>query len=76
MMVAMIADLDTAKRVSELLLQITEQLNESTRMVQIACPEAEFSRYRRAVAAIMAEILEVINPLYATHPSLAPPGFE
>jgi len=75
-MVAMIADLDTAKRVSDLLLQITEQLNESTRMVQDTCPEAEFLRYRRAVGAIMAEILEVINPLYSMHPSLAPPGFE
>ena len=45
-------------------------------MVQDNCPEAEFFRYRRAVGAIMAEILEVINPSTLMHPSLEPPDFD
>jgi hypothetical protein len=31
--------------------------------------------YRRAVGKIMGEVLlEVLNPLYAKHPTLKPPG--
>ena len=71
-----IANLDTAKRVSGLMLQLTDQLNESVRLVQETCPEGEFVRYRRAVGTIKGEILEVINPLYAMHPSLKPPDFD
>jgi hypothetical protein len=45
-------------------------------MVQENCPPDEFLKYRRAVAGIMAELLEVLNPLYSIHPALKPPGFE
>ena len=71
-----IANVDTAKRISDLMLQITDQLNESVRTVQETCPESEFVRSRRAVGAIMAEILGVINPLYTMHPSIKPPDFD
>ena len=73
---AVIANLDTAKRVSDLMVQITDQLNESVRVVQETCPEAEFVRYRRAAGAIMGEMLEVMNAIYSVHPSFKPPNFE
>jgi hypothetical protein len=58
------------------MLHITDQLNESVRMVQETCPQAEFVRYRRAVGAIMGEMLEVIKPIYSVHASLKPPDFD
>jgi hypothetical protein len=58
------------------MLRITAELNESVRMAQGNLPPDEFSQYRRSVGAIMAEILEVLNPLYSLHPALKPPGFE
>jgi len=76
MLGSVIADPDTAKRVSELMLRITAELNESVKMAQGNLPPDEFSKYRRSVGAIMAEILEALNPLYAAHPRLKPPGFD
>jgi hypothetical protein len=70
-----IANLDIAKRVSDLMLDITDQLNESVRLVQETCPESELVAHRRAVGGIMAEVLEVLNPLYSIHPPLKPPDF-
>jgi hypothetical protein len=73
----MIGDLDSAKHVSSLMLQIAGQLDESVRVVQGTCSEQEYSRYRQAVGRIMGEVLvEVLNPLYSMHPSLAPCGFK
>ena len=76
MMESVISDLETAKRISELMLRVSDELNESVRMVQENCPADELLKYRRAVGGIMAELLEVLNPLYSIHPALKPPGFE
>ncbi len=73
----MIADQSTAKHISELMLRFSTELDDSVKVVQENCPEDELSKYRRAVGSIMAEILlEVLNPLYSTHPTLTPPGFK
>ena len=41
------------------------------------CSPEEFKSYRLAVAKIMAEmLLEVMDPLYAQHPSIKPPELE
>jgi hypothetical protein len=48
-------------------------LDGSTATVRGRCSSEEFAAYRRAVGRIMGEILlEVLNPLYAEHPSLKP----
>jgi hypothetical protein len=40
-----------------------------------ACPLEESRAYRFAVGNILGEVLvEVLNPLYAKHPTLRPPG--
>jgi hypothetical protein len=71
----MITDPSVAKRVSDLMLEIGDRVNESIAEIRTACPPDEFANYRRAAGAVMAEILlQVLNPLYRDHPSLRPPG--
>jgi hypothetical protein len=71
-----IKNLDTAKQVSELMLDIGARLNQSVFLVQERSSAEEFGLYRRAVGGIMGEILEVLNPLYREHPGLKPDGLD
>lgn len=74
---SMIEDHNIASRISETMLHVTVQLNDSIYPVMEGCSAEEFKRYRRAVGAIMAEILlQVMNPLNARHPDLKPPEME
>jgi hypothetical protein len=62
-----------AGAISGVMLDTGKTLNASLTQVQENCSAAEFERYRRIVARIMGEILvEVMNPIYATHPELKP----
>jgi hypothetical protein len=73
----MITNRDTAKYISDLMLDISERLDDSVAKVNKTCSPEEDSNYRRAVGKIMGRILlEVLNPLYAEHPSLKPEGME
>jgi hypothetical protein len=73
----MITNEAIATQVSEAILQICESLNETVITAQQRCPPDEFKRYRRAVAAVLAEINDqILNPLYSDHPSLEPPAPE
>lgn len=73
----MITNGRTAKQVSDLMLDITAQLNQSVSLVQEQASAEEFASYRLAVARIMGEILlEVLNPLYRKHPGLKPEGLQ
>ena len=68
-----ITNADTAQQVSQLMLDISEQLNQSIFLVQDRVTAEELALYRRAVGRIMGEILlEVLNPLYQEHPELKP----
>jgi hypothetical protein len=59
------------------MIEFQGRLNDSIITVQEKCPSEEFKAYRLAVAKIMAEmLLEVMNPLYAQHPSLKPSELE
>jgi hypothetical protein len=73
----MITSEGIAREISELMLEVSGQLDASIARVQGRCPATEFQAYRSAVGIVMAEILvEVLNPLYTRHPSLRPPGLE
>lgn len=73
----MITNTNTAKRISDLMLDISGQLDESVATVKMTCPPEEFESYRRSVGRILGQVLlDVLNPLYAEHPTLKPPGFE
>ncbi len=73
----MLKDSIIAQQVSDLMIEFGERLNDSIIAVQEQCSPEEFNAYRLAVAKIMAEmLLEVMNPLYAQHPSIKPPELE
>jgi hypothetical protein len=73
----MISDKAIAAKLSELMLDLLRRLDDSVAEVMSTCPPAEFTKYRRAAGAVMGEIvLEVLNPLYSSHPSLKPPEIE
>jgi hypothetical protein len=59
------------------MIEFGGRLNNSIITVKEACPSQEFKAYRLAVGKIMGEmLLEVMNPLYAEHPSLKPQALE
>ena len=73
----MLKDSLIAQQVSDLMIEFGGRLNESIIAVQEQCSPEEFKAYRLAVAKIMAAmLLEVMNPLYAQHPSIKPPELE
>ncbi len=62
-----------AKEISDIILKTCEALNETTIIAQDRCPHEEFRTYRRAVAAVLAEINDqILNPLFSAHPKLEP----
>ncbi|WNG16800.1 hypothetical protein [Cystobacter fuscus] len=64
----------TAKAVSDLMLSIGTQLNESIRLVQTTESEEVFRDYRLRVARLMGFMQDgVMNPLWEEHPHLRPP---
>lgn len=71
----MITNKDTATQISALMLELGAKLDTSVALVQATCEEQEFNRYRRVVGELMGTmLLEVMNPLYQTHPDLKPVG--
>jgi len=69
----MIKDALVAQQISDLMIEFGSRLDISIATVQEKCSSEEFTVYRRAVGRIMGEmLLEVMNPLYAQHPSLKP----
>jgi hypothetical protein len=73
----MISNTNTAKQISNLMLDISMRLEESILKVEQTCPTREFEEYRHSIAHILGRVLlEVLNPLYMQHPSLKPPDFE
>jgi hypothetical protein len=71
----MVDDEKIARQISELMLDCGARLDDSVALVQSKCTPEELRVYRRAVGKVMGEILlEVLNPLYAKHPSLKPQG--
>ena len=73
----MIDNEDVARQVSDLMVEYTHRLNASIALVRDRGSPEEFHVYRKAVAKIMTDmLLEIMNPLYARHPNLMPPGFK
>jgi hypothetical protein len=72
-----ISDPAIANQISSMMLRVCEQLDESVLNAQGVLPDDEFRAYRRAVGAVMGEVLlTVLNPIFSKHPSLKPPGLE
>jgi hypothetical protein len=73
----MIQDATVARQISDLMIEFSIRLDSSIVTVQEKCSADEFKIYRRAVGGILGEmLLGIMNPLYAEHPALKPPGME
>jgi hypothetical protein len=72
----MIKEIEVARQISEMMIEISGRMDRSIVTVKERCSPEEFEIYRRAVGRILGEMLEVLNPLYAEHPSLKPPQME
>jgi hypothetical protein len=69
----MIKNKETAKHISDLMLEIGSKLNQSAALVRDTCEADEFDAYRGVVGQLMGTMfLEVMNPLYSVHPELKP----
>ena len=64
----MIQHASPAKKISSLLVEMIDRLNESTAMVKELSPPEEFNVYRRADGAVMGEIVLEITELVADRP--------
>jgi hypothetical protein len=72
-----ISNPSTARQISDIMLEFTKQLEESTELVRTTCSVAEWKAYKKAAATIYGEMfLSLLEPLYKKHPSLKPPGWD
>ena len=64
---------DVAHRISSLMLEVSEQINQSIWLVKNECTTQEFDAYRKACAKVLGHILlQILNPIYAAHPEIKP----
>jgi hypothetical protein len=68
---------ETAKYVSDLLLEINGRLSESIERVQETSAPDEFATYHRRVGTLVYSVFEqILVPIYIKHPELKPPNLE
>lgn len=73
----MISDPATAKQISDLMMDIFVRVDESVQMVKQECSPEEAAAYVKATANIVgAIVLDVCDPLYKKHPTLAPANWD
>jgi hypothetical protein len=73
----MIADYETAKYISDVLLDVNERLSESLKTVETRAPNHEYRIYSLAIGRIINWVFEaILEPIYMRHPSLKPPDLE
>lgn len=68
---------DIAEKISALMLEYGEKLDNSVKLVMDTSSTEEFEAYRNAVGQIMGTMLvDIMNPLYREYPDLKPPELE
>ena len=66
-------DLETAEKLSVLMMRIVAQLDQSTAYVRDHCTSKEFEAYRRVAGQVMGTIyVDIEEKLWAEHPQLRP----
>ncbi|GKX60243.1 hypothetical protein [Leminorella grimontii] len=69
----MIDNKDVARNISELMLRMGGELNDSLFLVKARCNEDEYLVYKKQVANLMGDmLLNILNPLYKKHPDIKP----
>lgn len=73
----MIQNAQTAKKVSDILLDVNGRLNECVALVADSGSPEENRLFRRAAGLIINEIFErILEPIYRVHPDIKPAGLE
>jgi hypothetical protein len=73
----LVSDLNTATRISKLILEANGLLNEAVAVAQRSAAKDEFLEYRQRTAWIMNSIFEqLLEPIYRKHPEIKPPELE
>jgi hypothetical protein len=68
---------ETAKYLSELLLDINGRLIESIHKVEEVCSVDESAIYKRRTGKLINAIFEtLLEPIYSEHPALKPPELD
>ncbi|WP_153020685.1 hypothetical protein [Pseudomonas sp. BMS12] len=69
----MINDHGLAVEISRILLEVSGRIDETIAIVHQQSSELESQEYCRAAGAIMGAILtEILNPIFKSHPEIAP----
>jgi hypothetical protein len=73
----MISDTKIAREISQLMLNMCAQVDESLARVREQCPADEVRAYQTATGRIVGAILmDVLEPLYIRHPELKPTNWD
>jgi hypothetical protein len=73
----LIENADTARYVSDLLLDVNAQLIESIHKVDEVCSVDESAIYKRRTGKLINAIFEtLLEPIYSEHPALKPPELD
>jgi hypothetical protein len=73
----MISNADTAKKISELMLEFFQRLDESVEMVRGTSPPEETATYNKSIGRVVGPIvMNVLQPLYEKNPSLKPANWD
>ena len=73
----MISNLDVARQISELMLDLFHKVDESVTAVNQRCAPEEAHLYEKAAGRVAgAIVMEVLEPLYEKNPALKPPKWD
>jgi hypothetical protein len=73
----MITNSNTAKKLSEVMLDIADELHKSIVIAKQRCSPEEYKAYSLAVGRVLWNLsTQVLDPLFAKHPILKPPSYD
>ena len=73
----MIGNVESARQISELMFSVSKRLSETLDIARPRFSEEEFHKYAMGTGRILADIMyEVLNPIFAKHPSIEPIGWK
>ncbi|WP_144029994.1 MULTISPECIES: hypothetical protein [Burkholderia] len=70
----MIADLETARKINELMLSMGASLNESVFLVVDNCSDDDAKKYKLMIGNVMSGLYDIMAQIYIDHPTLKPKG--
>jgi hypothetical protein len=73
----LVGNIDTAQQVAEAMFLISRKLTESLPIARASVPGDTFKAYALGVGETLTEIMyEILNPIFAMHPSIEPKSWK